>query len=99
VIYAVSSNSLTARDERTGDLQWAWIPDTPDTLKGTMVVTDSHVLISGNNNVYAVNLLTHKADWTHAGGGAIALDDTTLYIAGETGTITALDGPAPGLGR
>ena len=95
-IYAVSSNSLTARDELTGTLQWSWIPDIPDTLRGTMVVTDTHVLISGNNNVYAVNLLTHKADWTYAGAGTIALDATTLYIVGDTGTIAALDiGPPP----
>jgi outer membrane protein assembly factor BamB len=95
-IYAVSSNSLNARDELTGDLQWSWIPATEDTLIGTMIVTDSHVLISGQNNVYAVNLATHKTDWSYPASGALALSDGVLYIAGTTGTVIAIDiGPPP----
>jgi outer membrane protein assembly factor BamB len=90
-IYAVSSNSLTSRDEQTGALQWSWIPETQDTLIGTMIVTDSHVLISGQNNTYAVNLVTHSTDWTYPASGALALSDGVLYIAGTTGTVVAID--------
>ena len=95
-IYAVASNSLISRDEQTGALQWSWIPETPDTLIGTMIVTDSHVLISGQNNTYAVNLVTHLTDWTYPASGALALSDGVLYIAGTNGTVVAIDiGPPP----
>jgi outer membrane protein assembly factor BamB len=96
VVYAVSSNSLAARDESTGSLQWSWIPATPDNLKGTMIVTDSHVLISGDANLYAVNLITHNTDWTYPVGGQLALADGVIYVADSAGTISAIDiGPPP----
>jgi hypothetical protein len=56
-----------------------------------MIVTDSHVLISGQNNTYAVNLATHSTDWTYPASGALALSDGVLYIAGTTGTVVAID--------
>lgn len=90
-VYAISSNSLTSRDEATGELQWSWIPESQDTLSGAMIVTDSHVLISGSNTVYAVNLQTHRTDWSYAAGGHLALADGVLYIAGTTGTVTAIN--------
>jgi outer membrane protein assembly factor BamB len=90
-IYSVASNSLTSRDEQTGALKWSWIPEIQDTLIGTMIVTDSHVLISGQNNTYAVNLATHSTDWTYPASGALALSDGVLYIAGTTGTVVAID--------
>lgn len=94
-VYAISSNSLTSRDEETGDLQWSWIPATQDTLSGTMIVTDSHVLVSGTNAVYAVNLKTHQTDWSYAASGQLALADGVLYIAGATGTVVAIDVGVP----
>ena len=61
-----------------------------------MIVTDSHVLISGGANVYAVNLTTHLADWTFNASGHLALSESVLYIAGADGKLSAVDmGPPP----
>ena len=95
-VYAVDSNALTVRDQKTGSLLWSWIPEAADNLIGTMIVTDSHVLISGDTNVYAVNLTTHATDWTLNASGHLALSETVLYIAGADGKLSAVDmGPPP----
>ena len=95
-IYAVASNSLTVRDQQTGSLLWSWIPDVADTLIGTMIVTDSHVLISGGMKVYAVNLTTHLTDWAFNASGHLALSESVLYVAGADGKLSAVDmGPPP----
>ena len=95
-IYAVASNSLTVRDQQTGNLLWSWAPAAADNLIGTMIVTDSHVLISSNTNVYAVDLATHVSDWTFNASGHLALSESVLYIAGADGKLSAVYmGPPP----
>jgi hypothetical protein len=61
-----------------------------------MIVTDSHVLISGTDKIYAVNLSTHATDWSYPASGFLALSDGVLYVASETGALVAIDtGPPP----
>lgn len=97
VVYAISSNSLVARDQLTGALIWSWVPANLETLQGTIIATDTHVLISGASNVYAVNLVSHQTDWSYAASGQLALADGVLYVANNTsGWLTTFNmGPPP----
>lgn len=97
VIYAISSNSLVARDQLTGALLWSWIPTGAEKLTSPMIVTDSYVLISSETSIYAVNLKTHTEDWSYPASGQLALNNNVLYVANKiNGVLTTLNmGPPP----
>ncbi|MBI5618445.1 MAG: PQQ-binding-like beta-propeller repeat protein [Gammaproteobacteria bacterium] len=95
VVYAIDAGALAARDQLTGALLWSWGAPS-DTLSGPLIVTDSHVLVSGGANIYAVSLASHLADWSYAASGALALAGHSLFVAASNGTLTALRTGAPG---
>jgi len=88
-IYAVANGVLTVRDEATGAQLWSW--GTPSgSLTGPVIVTDSHVLVRTAVSVFAIDTATHTAVWTYPASGHMALADGTLYIAGASGSLTAI---------
>lgn len=90
VIYAIDGGMLSARAEADGALLWSWIAP-GDTLAGPMIVTDSHVIVSGDNKTYAVNLATRTSDWNYPAAGSLALARHSLYIASTTtGNLTSI---------
>jgi hypothetical protein len=90
VIYALDGGTLEAWGEASGALLWSWAPSS-DSLSGPMIVTDTHVIISGTSKVYAVNLGTHLSDWSYAAAGTLALANHALYIAQTNGNkLTAI---------
>lgn len=95
VIYAIDAGALSARDQLTGALLWSWGNPT-DSLSGAMIVTDSHVLVSGQQATYAVDLQSHQSTWSYPATGYLALGENVLYIASGNGSLTAIDiGPPP----
>lgn len=89
VVYATDKGALTARSEATGAALWSLaLPN--ETLAGPLVVTDSHVFVSGAAATYAVDLGTHKATWSYPAAGQLSLSEGNLYIAGADGTLTAI---------
>lgn len=91
IIYAQDAGALTARDELTGNLLWSWNPPS-SSLTDTMIVTDSHILVRTSTTVYAISLQTHQSVWSYtADSGSLALSENTLYLAGSTGTLTAIN--------
>lgn len=95
VIYAIDSGALTAWDQIAGTLLWSWRPSA-GSLSGPMIVTDTHVLVSGNGNTWALNLASRQSDWSYPVAGQLALADHTLYIAATNGTLTAIRTAPPG---
>ncbi len=95
VIYAIDNGALTARDQLTGTLLWSW-SSPAGSLSGPMIVTDTHVLVSGSSNTYALNLGTRLSDWSYPVAGQLAIADHTLYIAATNGTLTAIRTAPPG---
>jgi hypothetical protein len=89
VVYAVNNGALSVRREDTGAAIWGWAPPS-DALDGPVIVTDSHVFVSGASTTYAVDLTTRTAVWSYPQGGALALSEGTLYIAGSNGLLTAI---------
>ena len=61
-----------------------------------MIVTDTHVLVSGNGITWALNLASRQSDWSYPVAGQLALADHTLYIAATNGTLTAIRTAPPG---
>jgi hypothetical protein len=92
VIYAIDGGALTAWNQSTGTLLWSW----GSGLSGPMIVTDTHVLVSGSSSTYAVNLGTRLSDWSYPVAGQLALADHALYIAAANGTLTAFRVAPPG---
>ena len=88
-VYAIRSGSLVVFDEVSGTEQWSWTPRGPG-LAGTMIVTDSHVLASSADSVYAVGLDSHVPEWSLLASGKLALADGQLYIASTSGTLRAV---------
>lgn len=95
VIYAIDGGVLTAWDQLTGTLLWSWNPPA-GSLSGPMIVTDTHVLVSGSSSTYALNLGTRLSDWSYPVAGQLALADYALYIAAANGTLTAIRVAPPG---
>jgi outer membrane protein assembly factor BamB len=89
VIYAVQNGVLSVRREDTGAQLWMWVPPF-DALAGCIIVTVSHVFVSGAATTYAIDLDTHASVWTYPAAGPLALSEGTLYIAGSSGTLTAI---------
>jgi len=95
VIYSIASGALNARDQMTGALLWGWEPPTGN-LKGTIIVTDSHLFVHTSSDVYAVDLVTHDQVWSYLAAGHLAISERTLlYIAGADGLLVAINTAPP----
>jgi outer membrane protein assembly factor BamB len=89
-VYVVSEGALSVLREKDGKEQWKWkAPD--DWLAGPLVVTSTHVFVSGDRKTYAVDLSTRQAAAEYPFAGTLSLSDGTLYIAGYKGRLVAID--------
>jgi outer membrane protein assembly factor BamB len=89
VVYAIDTGALTAWDEGNGEHLWSW--QAPgENVTGSMIVTDTHVLVGTENNTYAIELETHEDVWSYPAAGHLALGNDSLYIASSNGTLTAI---------
>ncbi len=92
IIYAIDSGALTARDQQTGNQLWAWeLP--ADSINGTIIVTNSHLLVQTSSKVYAIDLNTHKDVWsaTIPANSNLTISENFLYIAGAKGILKAIE--------
>jgi outer membrane protein assembly factor BamB len=94
VIYAIDAGALTAWEQTTGSLLWSF-GASGEKLVGPILVTDTHVLVPGEKSTFAVDLSTHRADWTYAATGSLALAANLLFIAGADGVLTAIEAVPP----
>lgn len=99
VLYAISAGALTVRDEVTGNLLWAWEPPGGESLKGTIIVTDSHLFLQTSSTVYAVDLEIHQDVWSYPASGHLSIGEGMLYIAGNAGLLTAINLTSPDIVR
>jgi outer membrane protein assembly factor BamB len=88
VIYAGGSNPLTldALDEVSGKVLWRWRGTGADnSFHRNLIVTKSHLFVSTDRAVYAIDLKTHQAVWSYPMPGMLALSASTptrvLYVA------------------
>jgi hypothetical protein len=89
-IYAIDGGQLVVLDELTHVLLWSWQAPS-GSLTGPMIVTDTHLLASTEQAVYAVDLTSHQSVWSFPVGGSLALADDTLYVApANGGPLTAI---------
>ncbi len=94
VVYTVDSNALSVRDEVTGKLLWSWAPSTEKVL-GPLLVTDTHVIVPCETTTHAVDLVTHKSEWSYPATGTVAVADGAIIIARTDGKLTVLDAVPP----
>ena len=76
VIYAINNSNLEARRQSDGALLWSWVPPFPYRVEGTVIVTDTHVLLfiideetwetpGEGSAIHAIDLTTHQSVWSH----------------------------------
>lgn len=81
-VYASSENTLYVFNETTGHLKWQWEMDR--NIEFNMVVTLTHIFISGYKKTIALDLTTREVVWNYDKGGALAIGpDGALYITHE----------------
>lgn len=83
---------LAALSEATGAVQWTWTPDDGSTqFCRNVIVTDSHVFVSTDRAVHAVDLATQRSVWSLPIPGELALS--------SRGTLTINEGCRESTGR
>ncbi len=92
VVYALDGGALVALDQATGARQWSWQPPAGQ-LTGSLIVTDTHVLVSSDSEVYAVEILSQTDVWSYPVAGHLALGEEILYVASADGMLTAISTP------
>lgn len=94
-IFAIDGQHVVVLDESSGADLWSWQP--PEGVPaGTMIVTDTHLLVSTAANVYAVDLTSRETAWSYPVAGQLALADRNLYVASSSGVLTAIAMPREG---
>ncbi len=93
-IYAVNNGGLSVYDEFAHTLLWSWTPPSgsvDQAITQPMIVTDTHVLASTKDTVYAIDRTTHVSVWTFAAPyGQLAIADGKLLVAAFDGKLTAI---------
>jgi len=89
VLYAADGARVVAVDATSGAELWSWTPPS-GTPRTPFIVSDSHLFVSTDSTVYAVDLLTQDASWSYPAGGSLALEAGNLYIARSNGTLVAI---------
>lgn len=85
VIYAAqnSPTQLDAISEADGSVLWSWTPPAGDSgFHNNIIVTDNLAFVSTDQNVYAIDLTTHKSVWSYKAAGKLSLSPNyILYIS------------------
>lgn len=83
---------LAAMDETNGRVQWSWTPtDGASQFCRNVIATQTHVFVSTDKAVHAIDLSTHQSVWSIAVPGELALS--------ATGTLTINEGCRESTGR
>ena len=89
VVYAASSDALTALDQGTGAVLWRW-PSSGATLQGDVVLTRNHAFVHGATSTHMIDLASHAQVWSRAEGGYLAVGSGALFIAQGNGWLTCV---------
>jgi len=90
VVFAINSGALSAHDQRTGAVSWTWGAPDGKSLQDTIIATDSHLFVRTDSTTYCIALADQKEVWSYPAGGHLSLGESTLYIAGSEGALTAI---------
>ncbi len=100
VVYAASKSNFTldAIDEATGQILWSWSPGPSlgDTaFHRNIIATRTHLFVSTDASVYAIDLSTRASVWRHPEPGQLAITSnrTLLMVVGGrelTGKLVAV---------
>ena len=87
-VFAICDDRLVVMDELNGEPLWQY--QAPETLTGNIVITLTHVFVSGYTATYAIDLASQQQVWSYPSGGSLCLGkEGALYIV-KGNTITAI---------
>lgn len=86
VVYIANTSpyQVEVRDEGDGHLLWAWAPSGKgeSMFAATMIATNNILFVSTDQQVYAIDLASHRPVWSYSHPGALAISaNGILYIA------------------
>ena len=77
-------SSLDMIDQQNGDVVWSWTPPTgSEIFECNTISTNNAVIVSTDQNVYAVDISTKDILWTHPHGGCLTLAPEDLLLITE----------------
>lgn len=89
-IYVISGQSLQARSESNGTVQWSWTPPDGPPI-GEIVVTRNIVFVATYGTTYGVDIAARRQVWSYPATGSLALSaQGYLFIAQQNGKVTAV---------
>ncbi len=92
MLYVISNGKVEARNESDGTLVWTWTPPAGQTTSGTIVATRNLLFASTASHTYAIDIAARAVTWSYPAGGHLAVGrDGILFIAQESGMLTAVD--------
>ncbi len=91
-IYAIDAGALVVLDEADGTQLWSWRPP-QGSVRGALIVTNTHVLATTETTTYAIELLSGMDVWSYPASGSLSLGNESLYIASANGVLTAISVP------
>src|SRR5205814_7442920 len=75
---------LDALDETSGTQLWKWVPqDNSSQFCRNVIVTDSHVFVSTDRGIHAIDPSTHKTVWSFPVAGEMALSANGTLLINE----------------
>ena len=87
VVYALAGSSLHAIDQATGLELWSWTHPS-QLLRGTVAVTNSHVIVQSDTDTYLIDLQTHQSAWNVARTGQVTVGEGAFYVGTPNGILT-----------
>jgi outer membrane protein assembly factor BamB len=87
VVLARDSKGLHAFDAKLGTNLWSFA--SVGSLASDPIIAAGYAYIANSNNVYAVDIARGMNVWSAAVGGGLSLAEGMLFVAGESGKLTA----------
>lgn len=81
----IANSTLRVYDENTGKQLWEFEGDKK--IKCNVVITSNYVFVCSENNIYAINLMTQKCDWSYPAGGHISAADGKIFVFSKNGKL------------
>lgn len=89
MVFSVASGKLNVYDEKTGQTLWSFSGDSK--LNHSPIVANGFILVSSNDNTYAINIKTQELVWHYEKGGRLTVANNRLYLATTSGEVVAFE--------
>jgi hypothetical protein len=92
ILAVINSGALNVLNSKTGQLLWAWEPDSGQSIQSNIVITPNLIFVADNVNTYAIDIQTHQRVWSYEATGSLTLSNQgALIIHNANGQISVIN--------